>query len=122
MSMLDGILGQITQNVDIANLAAKVGLSPEHAETAVTALAKAHPVEGDTAETAAAQTGLPLEKLQEIIGHIGGEGALGQFASMLQSQGGGILGSVTGMLDRDGDGNPINDLTNLASGFLGGKK
>lgn len=120
MSMFDGILSQITQNVDIANLAAKVGLSPEHVESAVAALAKAHPLASDTAETAAAQTGLPLDKLQEIIGHIGGEGSLGQFASLLQGQGG-ILGQVTGALDKDGDGNPLNDLGGLAAGLFGKK-
>jgi len=116
MSMLDGILGQVTQNVDIANLAAKLGLSPEHVESAVKALAQAHPLDADTAETAAAQTGLPLEKLQEMITHIGGEGALGKFAGLLQGQGG-ILGS----LDKDGDGNPINDIASMASGLFGGK-
>jgi hypothetical protein len=120
MSMLDGILGQVTQNVDVANLAAKLGLSPEHTESAVQALAQAHPLDSDTAETAAAQTGLPVEKLQEMITHIGGEGALGQFASLLQGQGG-ILGKVTGMLDKAGDGNPLNDLAGLASGLFGKK-
>jgi hypothetical protein len=38
---------------------------------------------------------LPQDKLQEIVGHIGGEGALGRFASLLQQDGGGILGSVS---------------------------
>lgn len=118
MSMLDGILGQVTQNVDIANLAAKLGLSPEHTESAVKALAQAHPLASDTAETAAAQTGLPLEKLQEMITHIGGEGALGHFASLLQGQGVGILSS----LDKDGDGNPLNDIAGMASGLFGGKQ
>ncbi len=117
MSMLDGILGQVTQNVDIANLAAKVGLSPEHIESAVQALAKFHPMDVDTAEGASAATGLPTDKLQEIIGHIGGEGALGQFASLLQGQGGSLLGS----LDKDGDGNPLNDIAGMASGLFGGK-
>jgi hypothetical protein len=121
MSMLDGLLGQVTQNVDIANLAAKLGLSPEHTESAVQALAQAHPLASDTAETAAAQTGLPLEKLQEMISHIGGEGALGQFASLLQGQGGGILSQVTSALDKDGDGNPLNDIAGMASGLFGGK-
>lgn len=118
MSILDGILGQVTQNADIANLAAKVGLSPEHVESAVAALAKYHPMAGDTAEGAAASTGLPLDKIQELITHIGGEGALANFASLLQ--GAGAAGAMSA-LDRDGDGNPINDLAGLASGLFGKK-
>ena len=95
MSMLDGILGQVAGNVDVANLAAKGGLSPEHVEMAIQALAKFHPMEGDTAEGAAAETGLPLDKIQEIITHLGGEGSLGRFAEMLGSSGGaGALGGL----------------------------
>jgi len=97
MGILDGLLGQVADSVDIQNLAAKVGLTPEQVEQAVTALGQAHPQPGDTAQTAAEQTGLPQSTLQEIIGHIGGEGSLGEFASLLQSQGGGILGSLGSM-------------------------
>jgi hypothetical protein len=102
MGMLDGLLGQVTQGVDIQNLAAKVGLSPNQVESAVQALGLAHPEPGDTAQTAAAATGLPTEKLQEIIGHIGGEGALGNFASLLRQEGGigsalsGLAGNMFG--------------------------
>lgn len=123
MSMLDGLLGQVTQNVDIKNLAAKVGLSPEQVESAVQALGQAHPAPGDTVQTAAASTGLPTDMLQQIVGHIGGEGALAQFAGLLGGSGAsGMLGQIGGMLDRDGDGNPINDLAGLAGGLFGGKK
>jgi len=92
MGILDGILGQLGENADVANLAAKVGLSPEHVEAAVAALAKFHPMEVDTAEGASAETGIPTDKLQEIIGHVGGEGAIGRYASMLTEGGG--LGSI----------------------------
>lgn len=108
MGMLDGLLGQITENVDVANLATKVGLTPEQVEMAMTALGQAHTAPTDTIETAAASTGLSGDVLQQIVSHIGGEGSLGRFAEMLGDQGGegGILGTLGG----------------LASGFLGGKK
>jgi len=94
MSFLNSILGQVSDNATVQNLAAKVGLSPEEVEQAVTALGQAHAQEGDTVTTAAEQTGLPQEKLQEIVGHIGGEGALGRFASLLQTD-----GATSGVLD-----------------------
>ena len=101
MGILDGLLSQLGgENSDVTNLAAKVGLSPEHVEMAVQALAKFHPMDVDTAEGASAETGIPTDKLNEIIGHIGGEGALGRYASLLQGEGG---------------------LADLASGLLGGK-
>src|SRR3954453_2354580 len=98
MGILDGLLGELGGNADVANLAAKVGLSPEHIEAAVAALAKFHPMDVDTAEGASAETGIPVDKLQEVIGHIGGEGALGRYASMLAGEGGlgGIASNVIG--------------------------
>jgi ATP phosphoribosyltransferase regulatory subunit HisZ len=95
MSLLNGILNQVSDSATVENLAAKVGLTPEQVEQAVAALGQAHASEGDTVTTAAEQTGLPHDKLKEIVGHIGGEGALGRFASLLQEEGaGGILGSI----------------------------
>ena len=108
MSILDSILGQVTSNVDIKNLAAKVGISPEQAEAAVAALAKAHPQPGDTVDTAAAETGLDSGILSQIVGHIGGEGALGKFASIFHGsgdEGGGVMDKIGG----------------LAGGLFGGK-
>ncbi|THD36634.1 MAG: hypothetical protein E7773_06400 [Sphingomonas sp.] len=110
MSFLDSILGQVGSNVDIKNLAEKVGISPEQAESAVAALAKAHPQPGDTVDAAAASTGLDSGILSQIVGHIGGEGALGQFASMLGGAGGNEGG---GIMDKIGG---------LAGGLFGGEK
>lgn len=123
MSMLEGLLAQLGPNFDLTNMATKVGITPEMAASAVQALGVAHPQPGDTVATAAASTGLSPDILQQIVGHIGGEGSLARYASMLGgSEGaGGVLGQVTGMLDRDGDGNPLNDLAGLAGGLFGGK-
>ena len=102
MGLIDGLLAQLGGNFDIQNLATKIGLSPEQVEQGVHALGLAHQEPGDTAETAAAQTGLPVDKLQEMIDHIGGEGSLAQFASLLQGlqgqgQEGGIAGALGGL-------------------------
>lgn len=118
MSMINAILGQITQNMDINNLAQKVGLSPEQVESAVSALATAHTNTGDTASLAASETGLPVDKLSEIVTQIGGEGALAQFASLLQG-GEGAVGGLGKMLDRDGDGSIVDDISGFAGGLFG---
>lgn len=95
MSLLNGILNQVSETSTVQNLAAKVGLSPDQVEQAVAALGQAHQQDGDTVATAADQTGLPQDKLNEIVGHIGGEGALGRFASLLQ-QDSGLLNGIKG--------------------------
>ena len=118
MSIFDSLLGQVTSNIDIKNLAAKVGIDPSMAETAIAALAAGHNSPNDTVATAAASTGIDSGILQQIIGHIGGEGSLGNFASMV-GQNPDALKMVTGFLDKDGDGNPLNDLAGMAKGLFG---
>jgi len=117
MSMFDSILTQISSNVDIANLANKVGLDPAMAEKAVAALGQAHAAPGDTVTTAAAQTGLDAGVLSQIVSHIGGEGSLGQFSQLLQDHP--QAQSLLGMLDQNGDGNPLDDLAGMAKGLFG---
>jgi hypothetical protein len=94
MSLLDSILGQVNESATIQNLATKVGLTPEEVENAVAALGQAHAQEGDTVQTASETTGLPSDKLNEIVNHIGGEGSLGQFASILANEGG-LSGAIS---------------------------
>ena len=86
MSLLDDIVGQVSESATVQNLAAKVGLTPEQIGTAIAALAQAHGEDGDTVRTASAATGISADKLDEIVDHIGGEGALGRFASILGSE------------------------------------
>lgn len=117
MSALNAILSQISSNVDIENLANKVGLDPAMAEKAVAALGQAHSAPGDTVETAAAQTGLDASVLSQIVGHIGGEGSLGEFARILHEHP--QAESLLGLLDQNGDGNPLDDLAGMARGLFG---
>lgn len=118
MSIFDQVLKSIGGAPDdVTNLAAKMGIDPVMAEKAIAALGHAHQLEGDTVEAAAAKTGLPTGTLNQIVEAIGGEGSLMEFANMVAKnpQAAGILQ----MLDRDGDGNPINDITNMAKGLFG---
>lgn len=135
MGILDGLMGQIEGQAAGA-IAAKMGIDPQIAQMAISALTQAHPQPGDTVQAAAAQTGMPTDMLSSIMGHLGGEGGLGaligqmsgaaaapaQAAAPAAAGAGGIMGTVTGMLDRDGDGNPLNDLAGIAGGLFGGKK
>ena len=107
MSILDGILKNIGGAPDdVTNLAAKVGLDPAMVEKAIGVLGQTHQMEGDTVDLAASKTGIDAGKLSTIVEQIGGEGSLTKFA---------------GMLDLDGDGNPMNDIAGMA-GKLFGKK
>lgn len=117
MGMLDGLLAQLGPNFDVANLATKVGLSPEMAEMAIGALGKAHPEPGDTVATAAASTGISPDILQQIVGHIGGEGSLASFATMLTQHpdAAGMLGGLLG--GKEGE-SPLGNLGGLASGLF----
>ncbi|MCL6249571.1 hypothetical protein M3P36_00715 [Altererythrobacter sp. KTW20L] len=120
MGIFDGILKGIAGSPDdVVNLAEKVGISPAMAEKAIAALGRSHQMQGDTVELASAQTGLDTSVLNQIVSQIGGEGSLTSFASMLENnpQAKGLLD----MLDRDGDGNPLNDIAGFASGLFGKK-
>jgi hypothetical protein len=118
MSMLDGILKNIGGAPDdIANLAAKVGLDPKLVEKAVATLGQTHQMEGNTVDLAAEKTGLDAGMLGKIVEQIGGEGSLGEFANAIKND----PKSVMGILDKDGDGNPLNDVMGMAKGLFGKK-
>ncbi|KEO90932.1 hypothetical protein EH31_07820 [Erythrobacter longus] len=118
MSLLDGILKNIGGAPDdVVNLAAKVGIDPAMAEKAIAVLGQTHQMEGDTVELASAKTGLDTGVLSKMVEQIGGEGSLTQFADAIKND----PSSLMGLLDKDGDGNPLNDIADMASGLFGKK-
>ena len=106
MGLFDSILSQVGDNPTVTNMAEKFGIDPELAAKAVAALGEAHQDPGDTIEVAQGKTGMDADMLGQIRDAIGGEGSLGKFASML---------------DRDGDGSPLDDIAGMASGLFGKK-
>ena len=106
MGMLDSLLQQVGGPDKVSELAAKVGLSENQVAMGMKALGQSHSEPGDTAEVAAQKSGIPHNKMQDMLNQIGGEG---------------MLGKISGFLDQDGDGNPLNDITGMAGKFFGKK-
>ncbi len=107
----DGILAHVFGNKRSAleqGIAQKVGISSGKAGSLLSTLA---PI---------VMAYLGKEKRQANAG-AGGLGDLlgGLLGSQQGSSGGGVLGMLGNALDKDGDGNPLND---LLGGFLGGRK
>ncbi len=104
MSILDGIMG------NIGGLAEKLGLPADKAQEIATSLQEKLGGEGDKMQAIqdlAAEHGISVDKIKEMLG---GDGE------------GSMLGKLTGFVDKDGDGNPLNDLTNMAKGLFGSKE
>jgi hypothetical protein len=104
MSILDGIMG------NIGGLAEKLGLPADKAQEIATSLQEKLGEDGDKMQAIqdlAAEHGISVDKIKEMLG---GDGE------------GSMLGKLTGFVDKDGDGNPLNDLTNMAKGLFGNKE
>jgi hypothetical protein len=119
MSLFDTIMGAAGGHPTVANMAEKLGIDAGTAEKAIAALGKSHTEDGDTVELAAAKTGLDTGMLGSIVDQLGGESSLTKFNQILNEnpKAKGILD----MLDRDGDGNPLNDIAGMASSLFGKK-
>lgn len=104
MSILDGIMG------NIGGLAEKLGLPADKAQEIAASLQEKLGGDGDKMQAIqdlAAEHGISVDKIKEMLG---GDGE------------GSMLGKLTGFVDKDGDGNPLNDLTNMAKGLFGNKE
>lgn len=118
MPTLNDLLGQ-SGNIDVGALGAQAGLNPDQVQQGINAiLARLGGGESGDAATAgaAAETGLSLDSLQALLPALQaqlGEGGLDGLMAQLTGQGGLLAG-----LDRDGDGNPINDIAGMARGLF----
>ncbi|MDE2597866.1 MAG: hypothetical protein KGL44_13410 [Sphingomonadales bacterium] len=137
MGIFDGIAGALEQQAAGA-IAAKMGIDPSLAQSAIGALVQNHSQPGNTVDQAAQQTGISPDILGQIMNQVGGVGGLGALAGALTGAGGpvqdpsapqaeapaggglggilaglGGLSGVASMLDRDGDGNPLNDIAGM---------
>lgn len=104
MNILSGLLGNLDE------IAAKLGLPADKLQGLVSSVQEKMGNGGDimSAITQSAQEhGVSLDNLQGLLGNSGGAQDL--------------LGKVTSALDKDGDGNPLNDLAGLAKGLFGQK-
>lgn len=124
MKLFDNLMGMLPENLKLDDLAQKVGLNVDELKTAGESLftkLKDGSVDKATAiREAAAETGIDAEKLKNLMPAMAEKLGLDGEGSLMDKLNGenGLLGKVTGMLDRDGDGNPLNDLTNMAKGFF----
>lgn len=116
MNQLDQLLSQLGGGNSVDKIAKQFGLDPKLATKVIAALGKAHGEKGNTIDLAATATGLNAGKVQEILSQLGGENALGQIGDLFK--GSGNLSSLLMMLDRDGDGNPLNDILGMAKGLF----
>lgn len=105
MGMFDDLIGKVG---GLEAIAAQIGVTPEQMQGLMTEIS-GKIGSGETSVAALAETaaehGVSADKLQDLLGQFGGPEA--------------ILGKLGGMFDRDGDGNPLNELGGLAKGLFG---
>lgn len=105
MAMFDDLMSNMG---GLEAIAARMGLQPEQMQALMSEIGgKIASGETDIAAlaTTAAEHGVSADKLQELFAHFGGPEA--------------IMAKIGGLFDRDGDGNPLNELGNLAKGLFG---
>ncbi|KLI63249.1 hypothetical protein [Aurantiacibacter marinus] len=106
MSIFDQISSAVHNHPTVKNMADKLGIDQETAEKAIASLTEGHQADGDTLQVAADKSGIDKGVLSKVMEQVGGEGSLTGFMQML---------------DKDHDGNPLNDIAGMASGLFGKK-
>jgi hypothetical protein len=136
---VNDIISKIGGNEVVKGLADKAGLGAEQAQGVATdLLAHAKETGGnlmDSAKAIAEKTGLPLDKVEGMAAGLGttltekagelGEGAQAMLGGLMGKLQDSPLGDMVKGLDKDGDGNPLNDVADMAKNALGslfGKK
>ena len=124
MSVLEKIMDMLPENFSLEEIAEKAGMTAEEAKKGGEALfAKLRDGSTDkmtAIKEAAAEAGVDAEKLKGLLPALAEKAGLDGEGSLMDKLTGteGLLGTATSFLDRDGDGNPINDITNMAKGFF----
>ncbi len=124
MTVLEKIMDMLPENFSIDDIAEKAGMTAEEAKKGGEALfAKLRDGGMDrmtAIKEAAAEAGVDPEKLKGLLPAMAEKAGLDGEGSLMDKLTGkdGLLGKVSGYLDRDGDGNPINDLTNMAKSLF----
>ena len=124
MSVLEKIMDMLPENFSLEEIAEKAGMTVEEAKKGGEALfAKLRDGSTDkmtAIKEAAAEAGVDAEKLKGLLPALAEKAGLDGEGSLMDKLTGkeGLLGKATSFLDRDGDCNPINDITNMAKGFF----
>ena len=136
---VNDLISKIGDNDLVKGLADKAGVGAEQAQTIATdLLAHAKETGGTLMESAKAiaeKTGLPLDKVEGMAAGLGatlsekagelGEGATAMIGGLVGKIQDSPLADMVKGLDKDGDGNPLNDVADMAKNALGnlfGKK
>jgi len=95
MGLLDGLLG----NLNLEDIAGKLGVSPDQIQGLVSQLGEGADL--STLMAKAEEMGLPMDKIQEMLGGGSASDLLGKASDMLGGSGEGLGGMVKGLFGKE---------------------